>query len=145
MKLAARRDAERAARGEFESLRYPWGDELTPGGKHRCNIWQGKFPERNAKADGYLSTAPVDAYQPNGYGLYNVAGNVWEWCADWWSAGPWPREGVTDPAGPETGSGKVTRSTNMPLKPPVKGSNQVMDGFLKVATAVSSPVASRLT
>nr|WP_275888263.1 formylglycine-generating enzyme family protein [Nonomuraea lactucae] len=78
---------EYAARGGLEQARYPWGDELTPGGEHRCNIWQGRFPTHDEAADGYSGTAPVDAYEPNGYGLHNVAGNVWEWCADWFDAG----------------------------------------------------------
>ncbi|MCI2416379.1 formylglycine-generating enzyme family protein [Saccharopolyspora sp. K220] len=78
---------EYAARGGLDQARYPWGDELTPGGEHRCNIWQGNFPVRNTAEDGYLGTAPADAYQPNGFGLYNVSGNVWEWCADWFDPG----------------------------------------------------------
>jgi formylglycine-generating enzyme required for sulfatase activity len=78
---------EYAARGGLVQKRYPWGDELTPGGEHLCNIWQGEFPAKNTVEDGFLGTAPVDAFQPNGYGLCNVAGNVWEWCADWFSAG----------------------------------------------------------
>ncbi|TNC21002.1 formylglycine-generating enzyme family protein [Amycolatopsis alkalitolerans] len=74
---------EYAARGGLDQARYPWGDELTPGGEHRCNIWQGRFPVHNTEEDGFTGTAPVDAFPPNGYGLYNVSGNVWEWCADW--------------------------------------------------------------
>jgi formylglycine-generating enzyme len=74
---------EFAARGGLEQRRYPWGDELTPRGEHRCNIWQGTFPHVNTGEDGYLGTAPVDAYRPNGFGLHNTVGNVWEWCADW--------------------------------------------------------------
>jgi formylglycine-generating enzyme len=73
---------EYAARGGLDQARYPWGDELTPS---KCNIWQGTFPVRDTAEDGYSGTAPVDAYEPNGYGLYNVAGNVWEWCADWFN------------------------------------------------------------
>ena len=61
---------------------YPWGDVLTPRGEHRCNIWQGQFPTRNTAEDGYVATAPVATYEPNGYGLFNMAGNVWEWCED---------------------------------------------------------------
>jgi len=77
---------EYMARGGLEQARFPWGDELTPDGEHRCNIWQGRFPVRNDGADGYRGTAPVDAFPPNGFGLYNVTGNVWEMCADRWSA-----------------------------------------------------------
>ncbi|WP_249435998.1 formylglycine-generating enzyme family protein [Paenibacillus sp. Marseille-Q4541] len=73
---------EYAARGGLEQKRYPWGDILKPDGEHRCNIWQGKFPIRNHAEDGYLGTAPVDAFKPNGYELYNMSGNVWEWCRD---------------------------------------------------------------
>lgn len=75
---------ECAARGGLTGKRYPWGDGLTPGGRHMCNIWQGRFPTHNTVADGYAGTAPVTAFRPNGYGLYNMSGNVWEWCADRW-------------------------------------------------------------
>ena len=73
------------ARGGLEGRTYPWGDLLKQDGEHQCNIWQGKFPVKNNASDGYIGTAPVDAYKPNGYGLYNMSGNVWEWCGDWFS------------------------------------------------------------
>ncbi|MEN1990650.1 formylglycine-generating enzyme family protein [Paenibacillus hubeiensis] len=73
---------EYAARGGLEGKTYVWGNELLLDGEHQCNIWQGRFPTENTAEDGYAGTAPVDAYRPNGYGLYNMAGNVWEWCLD---------------------------------------------------------------
>jgi formylglycine-generating enzyme len=73
---------EMAARGGLEQARFPWGDELEPGGRHMMNVWQGAFPGENTGADGFLGTAPVDAYEPNGHGMLNTSGNVWEWCAD---------------------------------------------------------------
>jgi sulfatase modifying factor 1 len=73
---------EMAARGGLEQARFPWGDELEPGGRHAMNVWQGNFPQQNTGDDGWLGTCPVDAYEPNGIGMLNNSGNVWEWCAD---------------------------------------------------------------
>jgi formylglycine-generating enzyme len=77
---------EFAARGGLDGAEFAWGDEFTPGGKQMANTWQGLFPRDNLKLDGYERTSPVAAFPPNGFGVYDMIGNVWEWTADWYSA-----------------------------------------------------------
>ena len=86
-RLPSEAEWERAARGGLEQAEFAWGDELTPGGVQQCNIWQGTFPTHNTLDDGWYATSPVGTYPPNGFGLYDTAGNVWEWCADWFDEG----------------------------------------------------------
>jgi formylglycine-generating enzyme required for sulfatase activity len=82
--LPSEAEWERAARGGLEGAEYAWGDELTPGGRHMANVWQGEFPVRNDTLDGYDYTAPVHSFPPNGFGLFEMTGNVWEWTTDWY-------------------------------------------------------------
>ncbi len=76
---------EFAARGGLDEAEFAWGDELTPGGRHMANTWQGNFPVENTNDDGFERTSPVTAFPPNGYGLHDMIGNVWEWTGDWYS------------------------------------------------------------
>jgi sulfatase modifying factor 1 len=75
---------EFAARGGLDAAEFAWGDEFTPGGRHMANTWQGEFPWQNLLQDAYEWTAPVGSFPPNGYGLHEMAGNVWEWTTDWY-------------------------------------------------------------
>ncbi len=95
---------EFAARGGLINSIYPWGNEHVNTGKPKANSWEGKFPYLNEKKDGFITVAPAKSYTPNGYGLYDMAGNVWEWCSDWYNADYYKtisNNTAVDPPGPD--------------------------------------------
>ena len=85
-KIPAEAEWELAARGGLDGAEFAWGDELSPDGRLMANTWHGEFPWRNTREDGYERTSPVGAFPANGYGLYDMIGNVWEWTSDWYAA-----------------------------------------------------------
>ena len=108
-RLPTEAEWEYAARGGLVQKKFPWGDELEPAGRHRMNVWQGEFPRHNSVADSYAGTAPARSFKPNGHGLYNMTGNVWEWCWDWFAPGYYRVSPVDNPTGPGAGTRRVMR------------------------------------
>ena len=103
-RLPTEAEFEFAARGGLSGKRYAWGDELRPGDRWMANVFEGHFPDEDTGADGWAGIAPVASFPPNGYGLYDVAGNVWEWVGDWYRSDYYatldPREVTRNPRGP---------------------------------------------
>ena len=118
---------EFAARGGLDGAEFAWGDEFTPDGVHMANTWQGEFPLHNLHEDGYERTSPVTAFPPNGYGLHDMIGNVWEWTADWYT----PRHEADAPKAcciPENPRGGREEGSYDPRQPNVKIPRKVIKG-----------------
>ncbi|OSP53948.1 formylglycine-generating enzyme family protein [Pseudoruegeria sp. SK021] len=120
---------EYAARGGLDRAEFAWGDELNPDGQFMANTWQGPFPWRNFESDGFTGTCPVRSFPANGYGLFEVCGNVWEWTMDWFTAAHTPADAtnpsccaIIDPRGPE-------RKTSLdPRQPTISIPRRVVKG-----------------
>jgi formylglycine-generating enzyme len=126
--LPSEAEWERAARGGLDRQEYCWGDEFTPGGKHLANTWQGEFPWQNLREDGHEGTCAVGSFPPNGFGLHEMAGNVWEWTTDWFQARHTGNKGKAccipvNPRGPAQADGSLD-----PHQPEVKIPRRVLKG-----------------
>ena len=108
-RLPTEAEFEFAARGGLSGKTYVWGDEFRPGGKWMANTWQGKFPVKDAGEDSYADIAPVKSFPPNNYGLYDMAGNVWEWVYDWYDPRYYTTAGARNPTGPPVGHLRIVR------------------------------------
>jgi len=125
--LPSEAERECAARGGLEGAEYAWGDELSPGGRMMANFWQGEFPWQNLKTDGFEGTSPVGRFPPNGHGLYDMIGNVWQWTSDWFSQRH--ETDLTQPCcGPARPAGGRMEASYDPQQPGVRIPRKVVKG-----------------
>jgi formylglycine-generating enzyme required for sulfatase activity len=125
--LPSEAEWEFAARGGLDGTEFAWGSELTPDGKYMANTWQGEFPSQNLRADGFERTSPVEAFPPNGYGLHDMIGNVWEWTTDWYS----PKHQADVPKAcciPKNPRGGCEQESYEPSQPNIKIPRKVIKG-----------------
>ena len=118
---------ELAARGGLTGVEYAWGDTFAPDGRHMANTWQGEFPWQNLAEDGYEGTSPVGAFPPNGYGLHDMIGNVWEWTTDWYVARH-PDEAVKACCTPHNPRGPMEADSHDPRQPDIRIPRKVIKG-----------------
>jgi formylglycine-generating enzyme len=118
---------ECAARGGLDGTTYAWGEEFMPEGRHMANTWQGEFPWQNRVEDGYEGTSPVGTFPANGYGLYDIIGNVWEWTTDWYSPSH-PNEVLKSCCAPRNPRGGVEKDSYDPRQPEVRIPRKVIKG-----------------
>ncbi len=118
---------EFAARGGLDGAEFAWGDEFTPDGRHMANTWQGAFPRQNLLLDGFARTSPAGAFPPNGYGLYDMIGNVWEWTTDWYSP-KHPADAAKACCIPQNPRGGVQAGSYDPRQPAIRIPRKVLKG-----------------